>query len=160
MDGEEEGEEGKDGRRRRGMERRGEDGEKGKGWRERVRKGEERRGMEGERRSEEGRGGEGEKEVKEVSSEDSQRSSKISRCCTVVEALPEPTSPRGTASANGKGCCHPVARDHAEALKFALMCLRTLCQATQCEPMQYEREVGGFPVAAWERHVELTVHVL
>ena len=81
--------------------------------------------MEGEKRSEEGRGGEEEKEVKEVSSEYSQRSSKISRCCTAVEALPESTSPRGTASADGKGCCHPVARDHAEALppealKFAL----------------------------------------
>ena len=77
MNGEEEGE---DERKRRGWKR-------GRGWRERVRRGEERRRTEGEMRSEEGRGGEGE----EVLSEDSQRSSKISSCCTMVEAFPEPT---------------------------------------------------------------------
>ena len=35
------------------------------------------------------------KEVKEVLSEDSQRSSKISRCCTAVEAFPEPYLTKG-----------------------------------------------------------------
>ena len=29
-------------------------------------------------------------------------------------AFPEPTSPRGTALADGKGCCHPVVRDRAK----------------------------------------------
>ena len=91
----------------------GEEGREGRGWRERVRRGEERRGTEEERRSEEGRG-EGEKEVKEVSSEESQER-EISSCCRTVGALPEPNSPRGTASADGKGCCHPVDRDRAKA---------------------------------------------
>ena len=51
-----------------------------------------------------------------------------------------------------------MARDHAEALKFALMCLRTLCQATQCESAQYGREARVFPVTAWER--QTLAHIL
>ena len=80
-----------EGRKGRGWEKRERNGEKGRGWRERVRRGEERRGTEGRggvRKEEEERE---RKEVKEVLSEDSQRSSKISRCYTMVEALSKPT---------------------------------------------------------------------
>ena len=38
------------------------------------------------------------------------------------------------------------------------MCLRTLCQVTQCEPAQYGREVRVFPVTAWER--QTLAHIL